>query len=323
MAEADVSPRLQDVSYLSGETRSVVVSSSAAEQTPRTSRTMDGLGYLDAPSEFVADQSVSAAPVFDAVGNVSLPSAAVPIIPLAPRYNLSEALSVVISSIFKDDAQRKVVTDLLANNGFTNCEDLCDLAKFWRKECAELDLSEADRHLHWQLIQLLCSGSQRHKSYDRFGKLVRAAAQKAAAAGDASGGDSRPAPSFAETSRHLRQCLERKAKDSAFYGVVLATYFPDGAALIGRQELVAPSSGVYCCFCSHQTAYTWCMDAKRDFKRLLEHLERQHQGDARLQKRPAASELAAPGSQKQRTLDNMLVPRPGGAPPPAASQQRF
>ena len=113
---------------------------------------------------------------------------------------------------------------------------------------------------------MLCSGSQRHKSYDRFGKLVRAAAQKAVA-GEASGGDSRAAPSFAETSRHLRQCLERKAKDSAFYGAVLAAYLPDGAALIGRQELVAPSSGVYCCFCSHQTAYTWCMDAKRDFKR--------------------------------------------------------
>lgn len=322
MEEADVSPRLHDVSYLSGETRSAVGSSSAAEQTPRISRTMDGIAQLDAPSESVADQALSAVSLFGAVGSVSLPSAAVPIIPLAPRYNLSEALSAIISSIFTDDAQRKVVTDLLANNGYTNCEDVCDLAKLWRKECVESDLSEADRYLHWQLIQLLCSGSQRHKSYDRFGKFVRAAAQKAVA-GDASGGDSRPLPSFADTSRHLRQCLERKAKDSAFYGAVLAAYFPDGAALIGRQELVAPSSGVYCCFCSHQTAYTWCMDAKRDFKRLLEHLERQHSGDARLQKRPAASELPAPGPQKQRTLDNMLVPRPGGAPPPAASQQRF
>lgn len=283
---------------------------------------MDGLQFLDDVSQSLsADADFALLPDAVLPAAAVAPCAAVPIATLPPRYPPSELLRTVLTRFFpEDDPRQKPLVDALANKGFTTCADLAELAKFWRKEIQEIHLSDADRYLHWLLMQVLCDGSQTHKNYDRIGKFIMATARAHPASGQPAG-ELRRTPSFEETSRQLRLCLDKKAKDP-FYNVVRDKYFVGGGQLITRRELVSAVGGVYCCFCAHKTAYIWDMESKREFKRLFEHLEKHK--DAHAEKRPAPSDAALPPAQRQRTIEDVMAARSSSSVPlPPPDQQRL
>jgi hypothetical protein len=184
---------------------------------------MDGLGSFDPSSDF--SLALDAPRVEEPYALSFVPSAAVSVNALAPRYPLSETLIGVLRSCIRPgDPRYLVVADTLANNGYVNCEDLCELDKSWYAKDSGATLSPPDYNLRRRLMELLCGNSVAHKNYDHLGKFFKAAALKHASllSGEVSTGV-RAIPTFHETSIHLRHCLERKARDYSANALILTS----------------------------------------------------------------------------------------------------